>query len=316
MAIYIQFEKSPHLVTLITEFRNVFNPAFSFTRFLQDYMDLDTAVNQGLDFWGEKLGLNRNFEFLITNDKTKFGFKGADLGNFSFSNFAKISRTATFLMPDEMYRKYLKLILMRIVTQPTGAGLVTFMNYFYEEAIVTEGNLKVTIDFTKYIEMPNWEQRFLSNKDVVPIPAGITYIPLFYSPPFGENENEEGILNKEYYEVEEAREKAKTWVEAILNLLMSELGPIMPILQSQGAQEFESINFMMMRPLEKLQKDVYSDWPGDTVDQTRTKLTQILRTFQKEYPPVFLLFQEKFKSYPEAVETFTRVHAEVLKIII
>lgn len=181
MAIYIQFEKSTRLAKLIREFQTVFDPSQDFAQFIRDYMDLDTAVNEGLDFWGQKLGLNRTFEFLITNDRTKLGFKGADLGNFSASNFAKISRTSTFLMPDDMYRSYLKLILLRIVTQPTGAGLSTFINHFYSEATVTEGNLSVTIDFTKYTKMPEWEKRFLANRNIIPIPAGISYYPKFYT---------------------------------------------------------------------------------------------------------------------------------------
>lgn len=169
--IYKQFINSPNLSKFINMLKMSLSMNSDITKFVNEYINLRTAIGFGLDTLGAKIGINRNISSLIFDDKEKIGFTGQNLGNFYQSNYASLSKTGNYRMDDDQYRFVLELAHFSIATPCTILGVTNFYKAFYPLTIVTEGLMSVSVTIND--QVTNIETIILLRRDLIPIPLGV-----------------------------------------------------------------------------------------------------------------------------------------------
>lgn len=70
-----QYAASPTITALIESINDAIDPESDINAIYQNLFDISTAVGQGLDNWGQIVGVSRNLE--VTQSPTYFGFQEA-----------------------------------------------------------------------------------------------------------------------------------------------------------------------------------------------------------------------------------------------
>lgn len=174
--IYKQFLQSPNLTGLIGLIVYSLSTDEDIKTFVNDYMNLRTSKEYGLDVLGGKVGIPRVLTSTIFDDKEKIGFEGQNLGNFYRTNFARLSKTGSYTMTDDQYRFILMMAHYLIATPCTIPGVNTFYKTFYPNTVIEERLMSVLVTFNDKVSMI--EGILLSRRDLLPIPVGVevTYV--------------------------------------------------------------------------------------------------------------------------------------------
>ena len=106
-----QYANSPTLTGLIEKFNAAIDPSSDIQQFYNNVFNINSAVGQGLDDWGQIVGVSRNLQ--ITTSQQYFGFaeayvsangtqNPAPFNNAPFYNGAYV--TSTYQLGDNQYR--------------------------------------------------------------------------------------------------------------------------------------------------------------------------------------------------------------------
>lgn len=181
-----QYVDSPTINSLLSSYNSAVDPTDDIANFYNNIWNVATAVGNGLDIWGQIVGVSRYLATSTTN--TYFGFEEALSGTIGSQPFNQApfysgpTSTSTYTLSDAEYRR---LILVKAAfnisnnTVPeinallrTEFGTPTTPNDPYGQAWVVD-NLNMTM--TYYLDfIPNAAQiAIITNSGVFPKPAGV-----------------------------------------------------------------------------------------------------------------------------------------------
>ena len=170
--IYSQYQKSTKLKGLINTFELI-NPNKNIKDIFDKIFNLDTANTFGLDIWGKILNFGRIIS-LVWEDY--FGFRESNFEPFNQAPFYNGKKNDIYILEDEPYRKLLKIICARNITDATLPELNKITKTLFEDKGICKvernnGNLIFTFNF---IPEP-WEIAILKNDKIMPIPILANY---------------------------------------------------------------------------------------------------------------------------------------------
>ena len=183
-----QYVDSPTLVGLLQSFNDATDPTIDIANFYSNIWNIATAVGNGLDIWGQIVGVSR---YLQINASNYFGFDesvttptlitGAQpFGQAPFS--LGIPVTTTFALADAQYRR---LILVKAAANISNLSIPSInallqAEFSTSDGINPYGNAYVinsgTMSFQYHLDfVPSAVQiAIINNSGVFPRPAGVS----------------------------------------------------------------------------------------------------------------------------------------------
>jgi len=182
-----QYDASPTLLSLIESFNDAIDPTADIASFYENIWNVYTAVGNGLDIWGQIVGVSR---ILQINASNYFGFKEAytaptassgpqPFGQAPFSQ--GVASTTSFALSDNQYRR---LILVKAAANISDLSIPSInallraefgnndgVNPYGQAYVVDLGGMA----FQYYLNfVPSAVQiAIINNSGVFPRPAGV-----------------------------------------------------------------------------------------------------------------------------------------------
>lgn len=173
---FIQFDNSTRLQSLTDGLLEISDVDNKINFFYKKYYDLYTADSNGLDWWGQKLGVSRIIEVsgLISN---WIGFKGQNLQNFDTSRFFNPNEYNRTKVDDKTYRLMLMLRFLNLYNDGSIATLAATLNKVFPNRgkITVIDRYNMSFDLFLYFNLYAWEKTIVNNRDFLPIPMGVQY---------------------------------------------------------------------------------------------------------------------------------------------
>lgn len=179
-----QFANSPTICQLIENMNDYFDPRANFEQFYNLYWNVDTATGQGLDYWGNIVGVNRVLQ--IPEQSPPFGFEDnaspPDVVGFNQAPFNSYGgETQAYILPDSTFRTMvLAKALANIIETSSPAINQLLTNLFPGRGpayVLDTGSM--TMQLTFEFELTPVELAIVQN--VVPHPAGVQVTVLIVS---------------------------------------------------------------------------------------------------------------------------------------
>ena len=188
---YIQFATADNLNKLADELLPLLtlNPE----EFHRKYFDIDTCESDGLDNWGEILNLSRTIQITDATSGV-FGFgKQSDYpipptgypqnfnNGFFYNPDYEGDTTNPVTLNDFQYRLVLK-FRYRALTSNMSLysinnimnSLIVALNPTFKCFVYMSGFMQLTYKFN--FALQDWQKAIFKNRDILPVPAGITAI--------------------------------------------------------------------------------------------------------------------------------------------
>ena len=182
-----QYVDSPTITSLLSSYNDAVNPSLDLTNFYNNIWNVATAVGNGLNIWGQIVGVSR---YLNTNTSgTYFGFEEALSGTGGSQPFNQApfyigqTSTTTYTLSDQQYRRLILVKAAANISNNTAPSINALLrtefgtppygtNDPYGQAWVID-NLNMT--FTYHLDFtPNAAQiAIITNSGVFPRPAGV-----------------------------------------------------------------------------------------------------------------------------------------------
>ena len=174
-----QYFTSPRLRRILEDFRDNMDPEPLFEMLLDNWIDPRTATAWGLDIWGRIVGVSRYLQV----DADKFiGFEEAgDITTDTYGYaiwYNGFNATGTTLyLADDLFRKLIYAKAWRNISDCSIRSLNGCLQMLFSDSGVSyaqdnhDGSITIVLEFT-----PNdAEISILSNADVLPVRAGVSY---------------------------------------------------------------------------------------------------------------------------------------------
>ena len=185
-----QYVDSPTITGLLSFYDSAVNPSLDIANFYNNIWNVATAVGNGLNIWGQIVGVSR---YLNTNASgTYFGFEEALSGSTGSQPFNQApfyvgnTSTSTYTLSDEQYRRLILVKAAFNISNNTVPSINELLrvefgtptpggNDPYGQAWIID-NLNMTL--TYYLNfIPNAAQiAIITNSGVFPRPAGVQLI--------------------------------------------------------------------------------------------------------------------------------------------
>ena len=185
-----QYVDSPTIISLLNSYNSAIDPSGDILNFYNNIWNVATAVGNGLNIWGQIVGVSR---YLNTNTSgTYFGFEEALSGSTGSQPFNQApfyvgqTSTSTYTLSDEQYRRLILVKAAFNISNNTVPSINELLrvefgtptpggNEPYGQAwIIDNLNMSLTynLDF-----IPNAAQiAIITNSGVFPRPAGVQLI--------------------------------------------------------------------------------------------------------------------------------------------
>ena len=185
-----QYVDSPTIISLLNSYNSAIDPSGDILNFYNNIWNVATAVGNGLNIWGQIVGVSR---YLNTNTSgTYFGFEEALSGSTGSQPFNQApfyvgqTSTTTYTLSDQQYRRLILVKAAANISNNTAPSINALLrtefgtplygtNDPYGQAWVID-NLNMT--FTYHLDFtPNAAQiAIITNSGVFPRPAGVQLI--------------------------------------------------------------------------------------------------------------------------------------------
>lgn len=183
-----QYCDSPTLDALLGSFNDAVDPTVDIANFYTNIWNIKTAVGNGLDIWGQIVGVSRYLQ--IPSSPNYLGFEEAYLSGYASTGpqpfgqapfYQSVQSTSTYLLQDDDYRE---LILIKAAVNISNlsvpainAMLQTFFGSYDDDEpygvayVIDTLNMGFTYHFNF---VPNAIQlAIIQNSGVFPRPAGV-----------------------------------------------------------------------------------------------------------------------------------------------
>ena len=173
-----QYANSPALTALITSANAALDPTEQFDSFYDAYWDVQTAVGQGLQIWGEIVGVTRTLT--LSGSQSYFGFQE---GTPSWTGFGQgifgsgDTLTSNFTLNDADFRT---LILAKAAGNVCN-GSIPAINAILLALFPGQGNAYVvdgenmTMQYVFDFPLTAVQQAILGQQNILPTPAGVAF---------------------------------------------------------------------------------------------------------------------------------------------
>lgn len=184
---YTQYNNAPTLNILIKQFYDSNSLDQYALEYYNNVFNLDTAVGNGLDFWGIVLNQSRVVKSFATNNI--FGFGTPDLGtadeypqNFDSGNFGMLeTNTTNTTLDDDDYRRILKIRYRSLTTNNSIATISDIINEYTQSIdpsyfclVKNESIGTFSYNFNYFLSSSEIGMFLISR--FLPSPAGMDYV--------------------------------------------------------------------------------------------------------------------------------------------
>jgi len=181
-----EYVNSLEMTDLIDGFNTAVDPAAEIAEFYSKVFDPATAVEWGLDCWGDIVAIARTVTLEGNNEV--FGFDGSDLNPWDQAPFYSAQATDNYVLADKAYRFLVFLKAAVNLTDGSLADINRLLAWLFEGrgaiAALHVGTMHMRF-LVRFIMEP-FEQAIMQSEDVPPKPAGVLfdwyYVP---EPTFG-----------------------------------------------------------------------------------------------------------------------------------
>jgi len=181
-----QYANSDEMARLIEGFNTEVDPAAEIAEFHRKVFDPATAVDWGLDCWGDIVAIARTVTLEGNNEA--FGFDGSDLNPWDQAPFYAVQATDNYVLADRAYRFLVFLKAAVNLTDGSLADINRLLAWLFEGrgtiAALHVGTMHMR--FLVRFVMEPFEQAIMQSEDVPPKPSGVLfdwyYVP---EPTFG-----------------------------------------------------------------------------------------------------------------------------------
>jgi len=183
-----QYFDSPTIYSLLQSYNDAVDPASDIAQFYANIWDVNTAVGNGLDIWGQIVNVSRYLQ--IPGSPNYLGFDEAYLAPYASTGpqpfnqasfYLGTAQTTTYYLSDDVYRRLIMVKAAVNISNLAIPNINSFLQYFfgtsisgspYGVAYVVDGlNMSLTYHFNF---IPNaWQLAIVQNSGVFPRPAGV-----------------------------------------------------------------------------------------------------------------------------------------------
>jgi len=183
-----QYFDSPTIYSLLQSYNDALDPASDIANFYANIWDVNTAVGNGLDIWGQIVNVSRYLQ--IPGSPNYLGFDEAYLSAYASTGpqpfgqapfYVTNPTTTTYALSDNVFRRLIMVKAAINIGNLSIPNINSFLQYFfgtsidgspYGVAYVIDGlNMSLTYHFNF---IPNaWQLAIVQNSGVFPRPAGV-----------------------------------------------------------------------------------------------------------------------------------------------
>lgn len=174
-----QYADSPTIQGLIEAFNDAIDPSADLQNIYTYLWNISTAVGQGLDNWGQIVGVSRNLQ--VPSNYTPFGFYDGENSYLPFNQAPfYTSATGAFPLSDDAFRLLILVKALANIIAVVAPSLNTLLQRLFASHAVDgytriyaldQGDMKMQI--TAEFFMEPWEIAVLTQSGAVPRPAGV-----------------------------------------------------------------------------------------------------------------------------------------------
>lgn len=180
MAIIQEQYKNTNLELFLNELNKVFDKhtVNLISKIHKDIINIDTAIDYGLDLWGKLLGFPRYVPVPANSGEVKSLYFNFIKKDFYKLQFFKENDNFTYMrLDDSNYRIILKCLLLKLSQDCTYPKINEYINYLFgffggTSFVQDSQNMR----FTTYVfrfEIPEWLKFVIDKYDILPRPAGV-----------------------------------------------------------------------------------------------------------------------------------------------
>lgn len=172
-----QYANSDRLTSMIGSFFDAIDQTADFDLFFDDVQNIDTAIGEGLDVWGRRLGVSRVIDVVTAG--VNFGFEEAGLSPEPFNVapfYVGAPLTTSFALTDDAFRVLLFAKALANISDGSSKSINRLLMTLFPgrgNAYVTDG-LDMTMTYTFQFTLTAVEQAIIGQSGVIPRPSGVS----------------------------------------------------------------------------------------------------------------------------------------------
>lgn len=178
---WIQYENAPTINEIVASLADSISPTADIDSFYEDYFDIDTCNDYGLERWGNVVGIGRNVDL---NEGFSYGFgfyieslpaNEQPYQPLGYGVFAKIGITSNYRVATSTYRRMIKAKALSNILRPTIPAINQVLKLLTnsQKAYVID-NQDMTVSYTPGAGLVYTEfGKSLLRLGIVPRPIGV-----------------------------------------------------------------------------------------------------------------------------------------------